>query len=293
MSWAGFSRRLFESARMSSAASRPSRANRSSSGNPSRAHERTSSRLSAITLSSCSLALARWSAMLCMPRAAACTSGPAASIKAWVLRAEAASSVVAPRSSATRAFRSCTVCGSVLLAFSRLPSVLETACRLASLSNRSARCTTSPAAATSSGKLARNTSKRDGPEQVDVQQPGDSLQLQLRHGVRRYRRGGIDVDDHLDAAGIARVDVQFDHAADTDTEVTHRRAPLEAADAAAEVNLVAVVAAVLAGVGIPVDEQRSQQRHQQHEGTDRGVVRFTFHVRLPGARARARRGNRP
>ena len=130
-------------------------------------------------------------------------------------------------------------------------------------------------------------------EQVDVQQPGDSLQLQLRDGMRRYRRGGIDVDDHLDAAGIARVDVHVDHAADTDAEVTHRRAPLETADAAAEVDLVAVVVAVLAGVGIPVDEQRSQQRHQQHERADRGVVRFTFHVRLPGARARARRGNRP
>jgi len=166
MSWAGFSRRLF-GARECPRASRPSRANRSSSGNPSRANERTSSRLSAITLSSCSLALARWSQLLCMP-ARGLHVPPAASIKAWVLRAEAArfrcgAAPARPPGHSDRA-RSAAACCSPSRG---CPSVLETACRVG-VAQQTGRPLhhinrpRPPAPANSPG----STSKRDGPERI-------------------------------------------------------------------------------------------------------------------------------
>src|SRR5439155_7379847 len=102
---------------------------------------------------------------------------------------------------------------------------------------------------------------------------------QLRDRVLGYRGGGVYVDDHLDAARIARIDAHVDDTADADPEVAHRRAPIEAAHAAGEVDLVAIVVAMLAGVGIPVDEQHAEQAHEQHEGPDRRVVRLTLHAR--------------
>src|SRR5207248_5652427 len=98
---------------------------------------------------------------------------------------------------------------------------------------------------------------------------------------------------HLHTAGVARIDVHADDPPDTYPEVAHGRASLQPADAALEVDFVAVVVAMLAGIGVPEDEQGSDQRDEQHERADRGVIRFTLHERHSGARGRAPRASTP
>ena len=156
-------------ARMSSAAARPSRTKRSISGSPSRVNERRSWRFSAITWLSCSVACARLSATVRRRCEADSTSGLTASITPWALLAEALSSAVAPRSSATRAFRSCTVCGRWLLAASMWLRALATALQvvvahqpLGALHHLGRRCPPAPADWTGTRRSARAPSGSPG-----------------------------------------------------------------------------------------------------------------------------------
>ena len=80
--------------------------------------------------------------------------------------------------------------------------------------------------------------------------------------------------------GVARVDIHPQHTADTHAEIANRGSPLEAAHAAIEVYLVALVDPVLATVRIPIDEQRANERDYENEGADRSVVCVTFHAVL-------------
>ena len=87
---------------------------------------------------------------------------------------------------------------------------------------------------------------------------------------------------------------RLEDAADADAQVAHRRAAVEAADAAVEVDLVAVVVAVLAGVGVPVDEQRGERAPPA--ARTRRPRRSWRHVPCAApsrARAPARRGSIP
>ena len=91
----------------------------------------------------------------------------------------------------------------------------------------------------------------------------------------------VDVDDDLHAAGVARIDVHGHHATHVDAQVAHRCAPGQAADAAVEIDFVAGEVAVLARIGVPVDEQAGHGDDQQHEGADGRIVCFTLHLASP------------
>ena len=60
-------------------------------------------------------------------------------------------------------------------------------------------------------------------DEVDIQKTGHALQGQLRERRRCNRRARVDVDDHLDAAGVARIDAHAHDAADLYSEIAHRR----------------------------------------------------------------------
>jgi hypothetical protein len=191
-------------------------------------------------------------------------------------------------------FRSATVCGSRRLAASTLPIPgLGHQLRQAGEEYVEARRRRADDRILQARHLGRQALMFAILEQIDVQEPRDPLQLQLCDRIGRDRCPRIDVGDHLDAARVARIDANIGNPADADAQIAHRSASFQAADAAGEKDLVAVVVAVLAGVRVPVDEQRAEQRHHQYKRADRGVVGLTLHVYLRGGRGRARRGNRP
>ena len=85
----------------------------------------------------------------------------------------------------------------------------------------------------------------------DIEKARDTVQSQARARRRGDRRSAIDFGNDDDASRIVAIDIDATDAADIDAQIANRTAPLEAAHAAGEVDLVQLVVARIVRVRLP------------------------------------------